>query len=462
MGAPVLALALALALGLPAAASLRQGPEAPDAEPAPGQPAPAVADPVASDGAPGAVPGAGPEDGAEALRERWAAKTDEEKRLLRERFEALRRLDPAERAELLERAEGLKRERKAYREGLDGELRERLEHLPSWERDQLLREQQRAELESRGRALRSGLDPEQRAWLEGLVEPGVPRPPKDLRDRLRGRFGERAIGRLHERGHLSDADRDRLLGLDGPERVAELLRLERARILARVAEAGPPEDLAPETWAALAAELSDERFVERARALGLSLLDRGRDRRDRRGPGGPDGPGVAPGGQHPGPEAFLPADAPAWAPALMTALRPTLADRLEFRGLERSERRAALDALRAGRLRAALEGTGALTEAQRAGLAALEPADVVRLAEGLLEREVFGGRPLPRAKDLGDPRDARDRQDTHPGTPGLDRRPGERRGGEGRRRSGGPGSGPPPGPPGGPPPGPDGPDRRPR
>ncbi|MDF1797739.1 MAG: DUF3106 domain-containing protein [Planctomycetota bacterium] len=311
--------------------------------------------------------------------DRWKAKTPEEQQLLRERFETLRALTPEQREALRERARGLEAERRELQRGLSPELQQRLGGLPPWERERILREQQLTDSKRRGSSLRRSLAPQHREFVEGLVEGGRPPHPDDVRHRLRGHFGDELIERMRIEGQLDATQLDELERLEGPERMQRFLSIERERLVVRVTAEGLPEGVTEKQWTKLQTEPEDERFMKRAGRLGLTLFDgpprKGEDR------GGHAKMGLAP-------------NAPAWAPGFLEAMRPTLRDRIEVRDLEHSERKAAMDAQVASRMRGYLADKDWFPAERRSQLAELDDSALIESLEEFLEETVFsaGGR----------------------------------------------------------------------
>jgi hypothetical protein len=184
-----------------------------------------------------AIPTAAQETGADPrprlseLRERWEAKTPEERALLRRRFDEWRELEPERREELLERARRWRQEEERERASADEGLKRELEHLPPPERERRWREHALERFRERGRRLLERLPAPVRSHLEQA-------PPGKRREAL-GHF----LGRREERTQRALRHVGRRLGLT-PERVRELEQLppeERRRQVLELLE-NAPED----------------------------------------------------------------------------------------------------------------------------------------------------------------------------------------------------------------------------
>lgn len=295
----------------------------------------------------------------DAALQRWERKSAADKELLAERFEKLRGLSPAERAALHERLRDLEQERRELAEELPAPERERLAELAPEDRRELLREHQLEERRRHGEEVRAGLRPEQEGWLQGLVGER-PRPLHTLRDDLRSRAGGRVLDHWKAAGDLTQAERAALEGADPREHLQTLLGIHRQRIEAVIARDGLPAGVSEEKWERARAEERPERFLKRARGLGLDVL--------------------AP---PPRPERGL--SFPVMQ-ELRAVLRPSLEDRVEAARFERKERREHLDGVIAGRVRARLADAEWVPELDRAELVGLDDRgliDVLRERAGL-------------------------------------------------------------------------------
>lgn len=318
-------------------------------------------------------------DDAERL-DRWRRMTPEEREQLKERFEALRKMSKEERATLRERSAELEHERRLLEGKLGPDQRERMRRLPPEERDRILREHQVEEHRRAGQSLRQELDPERAAWVDGLVGPGHPRPMHDARAELRGRIGGRLLERWGQAGTLEEVDRARLEGLAPPERMDELLLIHRERIERVVADEGLPEGVDEAAWTKVQAEVEPERFLKRARKLGLDLLAP---------PPGNPGHGWRPNWkQDKGPGEGPPSGPMTGKWGLGELLSPTLEDRLAAAALPHAERRARIEAEIAQRVRTKLADPEWMPQLDRAELTDLADS---ALLEALRDR-AGGGR----------------------------------------------------------------------
>jgi hypothetical protein len=281
--------------------------------------------------------------------ERWQRMTPEQRAKLQERFDELRKMTEGERAALRARARELEAERLRLEEKLGPDMRERLRHMPPAERDRILREHQLDERRRAGEVLREGLDSERSDWVDHLIGPDHPRPFHDLRRELRGKLEDRLVDQWQKSGGLDEKERARLKELPPHERMGELLSIHRDRIIAAVKKHGLPEGVLAEKWQKLLEEERPERFLKKARKLGVDRLV---------APPGEPGPGHGP--------RFMPG-----LHELRELLHPTIEDRLETAEKPSAERRHLLDGRIAGRLRTKLREAAWLPALDRKVLAGL-------------------------------------------------------------------------------------------
>lgn len=218
------------------------------------------------------------------LRARWASKTPEERRLLRERFEAFKALGAEDARRLHERARRLSRLERGLRHELSEEDRRAIEALPPCEAEARWRERTREHLHRMGRSMRERLPPKLRRKLEEMP-PGQRR--AFLERRRSAERDERSRRVVRELGHemgLGEAEVRRLEDLPVEARLREILGLERRRITARLETEGLPERLGDVHWRRLQS-LGDEEFLRRVRPHLPHP-------RRHAGPGMPGGPGM--------------------------------------------------------------------------------------------------------------------------------------------------------------------------
>lgn len=287
--------------------------------------------------------------------ERWNSMTPEQRDQLQRRFDELRSMSQEQRDQLHARALELKAERQHLEQRLGLDMRDKLGRLAPEERDRVLREHQLEQHRHAGALLREGLGPDRAAWVEGLVGSDRPRPFHDLRRELCGKVEDRLLERWHAAGELSDAENQQLGLLPSSERGEELLRIHRARIEAAVEREGLPAGVDPQKWQQLQSETLPERFLKRARKLGLDQLA--------------PPPGAPPGGGGFGP--------PPLVGVLMELLHPTFADRIEFAKRSPSERHSLIEGRVAERIRARLADPGWLPELDRTSLTSLGDGELL-------------------------------------------------------------------------------------
>ena len=238
-----------------------------------------------------AAPASGQERGlpddlerTEAARlERWRQMDPEQRELMRQRFQELRRLSADERAALETSVENLRQLRERVRERLPLGEREQLESLPDPERRDELRRRFIEEARERGGRIREKLPPEFRDRFEGARPAQRPELLHELRSELDERRGPRALERIAGARGLAPEQLDLLRSLDREGRREALLELRREQLLQRAERLGPPAGLSREEWGSIA-PLPPRQFLDE--------LHRARDREGQRGRfGGPGRPG---------------------------------------------------------------------------------------------------------------------------------------------------------------------------
>ena len=368
---------------------------------------------------------AGQRPAESTAEQRWKNKSEDERRVLLERYEQLRRLSPEDREALHQRARELADQRRDLESELDPGTRRNLDDLPPHERARILREHQVAERRRAGEELRESLDQGPREMVEDLVDHrgGPPRPFHEKRDELRGVLSDKVVKRFGELGQLSPEEQQRLLKLPEPERIHETLVIKRNRILEGVTKTGLPEGVTDQQWQSMLEEPSVVRFLKLARKrgfdqhLGLGRLDK-HEPGGRKGPGGPDsergprggpegvpgrGPGGGPGSLdegRPGKESAGSGRRGSEDTAqdkgfreLADLLRPTLDDRLATSELPFAERRRVMSDRLRQRAAAFLLDHAILSNEERQALKELEEeAYVEYLVELVHERRGLGSR----------------------------------------------------------------------
>ena len=286
--------------------------------------------------------------------ERWQAKSVDDKRLMIERFQRLRSLSSKDRAQLLERARDLEKERQGYVATLPPDERAHLHSLPPIERTALLREHQIEERRRQGEELRADLGPDQEGWIEDWMHGPRPRPFHELRRDLRQHVQGRVLDHWNAANHLTPDERQMLDGAPPPKRPETLLQIHRERIEAVIERDGLPNTVDPAKWNRARGEARPESFLKRARKLGLDQLA-------------------------PPPQMGAPHN-PAGMERLRDlreALRPTLEDRLATAEVHGDERRLLMDAQIARRLRFKLSDANWMPDLDRQNLAGLDDVALV-------------------------------------------------------------------------------------
>ena len=219
----------------------------------------------------------------EGLRAKWSRKSEAERELLKERFEELRSMDPDLRAQLRERARGIRAAQKELLADAPDGLRQELNALEADERERRERRYLRERKREWGRHVRKVL-PDR--FVQELREA----PPRErlrmfdrFRQEQRRRKSLKAIMALAEEMDLGPEEVRRLREVPVEERMGSLRRLRR-RHLEREARGGRLPGITPAEWSRLES-LSDEAFFGRMRGRKLPPLKPGGPRRgERRGP----------------------------------------------------------------------------------------------------------------------------------------------------------------------------------
>jgi hypothetical protein len=154
----------------------------------------------------------------EAMRARWEAKSQFEKQQLRQRFEALRRMSPEERAELHERAGRFRAfEERVFAE-LPASLRAELARLDREDRQRLLQEHVTERFRERGRRMRGKMPGHFLERLEGASPEERLRMVHRFRSEMRERKGPCMLRRLGGELGLSSEEIERIGSLPPEER----------------------------------------------------------------------------------------------------------------------------------------------------------------------------------------------------------------------------------------------------
>ncbi len=206
----------------------------------------------------------------EGLRAKWSRKSAAERELLRERFEQLRSMEPGLRAQLSERARGIRKaQEEILAEAPDG-LRQELNSLGVDERERRERRYLRERTREWGQRVRMAL-PDR--FVQALRE-APPRERLEMFDRFRQeqrrRKSLKAIMALAEEMEMGPAEVRRLREVPVEERMGVLRRLRR-RHLEREARGGRLPGMTPAEWSRLES-LSDEAFFGRMRGRKLPPL----------------------------------------------------------------------------------------------------------------------------------------------------------------------------------------------
>jgi hypothetical protein len=325
--------------------------------------------------------------------ERWADMTEGERKVLRERFDALREMSPEDRAALKQRAAELEKQRHDYEEGLNPELRKELGGLPLHERTRILRDHQIAQHRRAGEELRESLDEGPRHLVEEMFDhhKGKPRPSHSMRDELRDEFGEKVVKRFGEAGQLTAEEERHLMSLSSRERLVRALTVERKHIEELVLKVGLPKGVSEKKWEKIKAEPSVESFLKKCRKAGLGEhFGLGPHQGGKPGGRSPELDGPRPVGatgvgdsppnvnerEHAN-KAKATSKEGVEIRELGDMLRPSLADRLAFKGLPREERRVKMDGQLRARAEAFLEGRAWFPEKSGKSLKGLSNSEFI-------------------------------------------------------------------------------------
>ena len=193
-------------------------------------------------------------------RQRWEQMSEQERTVLRERFEKLRRMTSEQQEELRERARNFRCLERGLRHAPPEPLRKKLAELTPQEQEGEVRRYMTREYSPRcGRRIREKLSPELLAELEKLPSEeralGLKRYYQE-----RGRpHGSWMLEKLARKLELSEEEVKRLSQLPRETREEAMLRLHRRLFERFVEEKGLPDSVSAEAWARLRA-LSDREF----------------------------------------------------------------------------------------------------------------------------------------------------------------------------------------------------------
>jgi hypothetical protein len=207
--------------------------------------------------------------GHESPRERWARMSPQEREVMQQRFEQFKRMDEAQRGEVIERWKHVQRLERGTREALHGEL-SKLE--PEQQRE-CLRGYVGRELFERGRAMREMLPRDLLEKIESATPQEAERLLHEFKERIRAERPDRALFELGRELQLDPAEIERLKSLPEEQRRSEMFVLRRRQIEQRVAQDGLPSWMTQQEWdelSALDAPKFCERWWARKCQLGLS------------------------------------------------------------------------------------------------------------------------------------------------------------------------------------------------
>lgn len=166
---------------------------------------------------------------------------------MRERFAALKQLDPEERARLTERTHRLDELSRQLYMGMEEVQRRRLDGLETGKRRELLHEMVLAEARETSRRLWNKLSAEDRARLEGAGEEERLEFFVEFRRRQNKRI-DRSMEELGPEFGFSPADLERLRGMSSDHRRQKFLEVVKRRTLRVVEIHGLPPELPAQRW----------------------------------------------------------------------------------------------------------------------------------------------------------------------------------------------------------------------
>jgi len=351
-------------------------------------------------GGPTPAPGPAPGDGLAERRARWEAMDDGERQKLRERFEALKSMDPEKRRRMEQRGRRLGDRERRIRDGLSETDRRRIAELDPEKRGQLWREHLEGEARERGRILRDRLPEDARQRLEQASPEERAAILDDLRKKARRAMRPKHLDRLGKKLGLPAEEIERLKNLSPDEFPRAFLSLKRREIEGDVKKRGLPPGITDGAWESWRS-LPDGAFFEAWIMNAPRGRGRNRDRRPGRG-GGRDGSRER-RGETPSTE----------AQEFLRLARPTIADRTEFADLPLEERMKAMGQRIRSRVLAHLEQHALISVEELDGLRALKGPEFAS-ALRRIQREALGLPPgdglLPNGTPPGGrrpPRDAR-------------------------------------------------------
>jgi hypothetical protein len=200
-------------------------------------------------------------------RERWMQMSEEERAVLRKRYEELKRMSPEVIEELTERARGLKHFENGLRKAPPPDLERRLRGRPRADCDREVRRYMRDRSSDFGRHMREKLPPELRERFEKASHEERIRILHELRHdpSHRDRF-RRALQELGRELELTAEEQEEILALPWEARKERMMHLHRLFIVQEIEANGLPEGITAEEWASWK-ELSPREFLHRTRAF---------------------------------------------------------------------------------------------------------------------------------------------------------------------------------------------------
>ncbi|MBI1380237.1 MAG: hypothetical protein GC161_04025 [Planctomycetaceae bacterium] len=322
-----------------------------------------------------------PERRAELL-ERWRAKPEAERALLRERFQKLRDLNQEARQSFVRRAELLLEERERLAERPPRPWKQPLEGLDPAQRREALRQWQEGGARWRSAELRPRLPEDLGRALRGLPPERRPHHLETWHRERGPKLLELGLAELDRKLNLGEAKLEELRKLAPEARRAALLDLRRRALRVDVATKGPPLGLDHTRWAELEA-LPDEEFFRTLRSIGREELAETAEALAEwrtREPGGTPAPELldALAALARGRDGARPVRMGAQQSAGDRALlRPSREEWTELSRMEPAARVQALGERLQSRVRAAAEADGRLTPAQRERLLSATPRELI-------------------------------------------------------------------------------------
>jgi hypothetical protein len=211
----------------------------------------------------------------EAALERWSRLDEEQRTVLRERFELFKGMNEGKRRELRDRHQRMKELGQDAKARLPKEVRRKLDSLGPDERREVMRDLLREESAERGQDLLERMPSEWRVKLQAAPAEERRMVLGEFKSHHRRRGLSRAIDKLGRELQMSPAQLQELREMAPEQQERRVLELHRSVVDARIARFGLPTWISSEEWdewQALEPREFFERFNARRRERGVGPL----------------------------------------------------------------------------------------------------------------------------------------------------------------------------------------------